>query len=530
MTRHLPAVFALAGIGLAASPTASRQGAAPGARSAIFLSDLSLGVGRTAAGEWHPFEDFRQPSAFEAFLNAIDQEGNGATDLILNGDTFELLQSTRGGCVGPDPALGCTEAEALSRLERVLAAHDTEIRSLGQFSRRQSNHVVFVPGDHDAALLFPAVARRLIAAIDAPRGRVEIAMTGSWQSADLRVRAEHGHQVGFDPHKFPAWPAPFVDRNGRRYLARPWGEQVIQDYFNRYEEQYPIIDNVADKGLGVKYALAAEGVTDAGASTPGLLRYFLLKMSYAQFRLTDYTEGEPPAYDLAGIRAVGPEFLVGSLSGGDPFKPLAALASAAGRLSNVMGEMSDGELIAICDYHRGAVRRAMRRMEQGLSQFSLEGGIVAECPRLATTRGPGFEYFWRSRDVMFRRHLDAVTSHGSGDIDVFVHGHVGVPDRSQALYNQMVPQGFTPVRGAARPVVINGGGWQPTITPRELERRRVDAASYRDLLRSLEPEQLSPCYGFVHVPPYTSSPAPVVRYWRQSPKGSWEAAAACGGV
>jgi len=44
----------------------------------------------------------------------------------------------------------------------VLAAHAGEIADIVAFAKNGDNRVVFVPGDHDAALLFPSVARRVV--------------------------------------------------------------------------------------------------------------------------------------------------------------------------------------------------------------------------------------------------------------------------------------------------------------------------------------------------------------------------------
>ena len=90
-------------------------------------------------------------------------------------------------------------------------------------------------------------------------------------------------------------------------------------------------------------------------------------------------------------------------------------------------------------------------------------------------------------------------------------------------------EGFSPVRGALSPVAINGGAWQRTITPAQLDRIKTERnLSDHDLMRSLQPEDLAPCYGFVHIPPYTDAPAPGVRYWRQAAGGGWALATSCG--
>ncbi len=372
----------------------------PAGRLTVVLGDLHMGIGRDASGAWDPREDFRWAEDLAAFLKVIDAQGRGATDLVLNGDTFELLQDVQQGCAYDDPGLGCTEAEALARFGRVLAAHAPEMAALGAFARSGSNRVVFVPGDHDAALLFPAVARRLVETLRAPRA--EVATSGYWISTDGRIYAEHGHQLDFSADRFDSWPKPFVTRAGRTHLMRPWGEQLVQPFYDRHELAYPIVDNVAEEGAGVKFVLAAEGVADAGDDAPRWLRYFLSKMSWPQFRLDlDGGNAPSPTWDIAKVRGTGPDFLLASVPGDDRFKAIAAKAHEAGRFASLMSGLTDDEIVAICDY-RAAIRRSRRRLERALNQLPGQGPAVTECPRTADTLGPAFEYFWRSRDLTSR--------------------------------------------------------------------------------------------------------------------------------
>lgn len=495
-----------------------------------------MGEGREASGAWNRYEDFRWSAEFAHFLNAIDREGQSSVDLILNGDTFELLQSSLGNCAGSAAGVGCTETEALSRLERVLGAHADDVRALGRFARAGTNRVVFVPGDHDAALLFARVGRRVVRALATPTGRVEVAASGYWASPDGRVYAEHGHQIGSSAHKFDDWPTPFVRRSGRQQLARPWGEAVIQELHNRYELRYPVVDNVAVAGTGVKYAVAAEPA--AVGDLAALVRYLLFTMSWQQFRMElDDGDVRPPTWDLEQVRAQGASFLVTALPDDDRLKPLAEKALAEGRLVKTMEDLSDAEVVALCDY-RGAMRRARRRFEPIVTQFLPRGPVVAECPRTPDSRGSIFDYFWRSRDEMFLGYLETIARRlpDRSRPWVFVHGHTHLPDRSQSAANRIsggllkIPmEGFSPVRGALTPVVINDGAWQRTITPVQLERVASDrGVSERELLASLPPEDLQPCYSFVHIGIANGAPVPVVRYWRQSPTGEWALASACG--
>ena len=529
----LAAVPALAAIMLLAAAEGGARQAGDTQRLVAVAGDLHMGSGRDAAGAWAAGEDFRWADEFERFLEALDAEGGGATDLILNGDTFELAADE---CVRDDPGLGCTEAEALAALERVLAAHTRAIDALAAFARAGANRVVLVPGDHDAALLFPAVRVRAEAALGG--GRAAVAAGGAWVSADGQVFVEHGQQIGWRADRFADWPQPFVERAGRRHLERPWGARTAGALLREHEQRYPVADNFADAGAGLAHALAAAGTADLGAETAGLLRYVLFRMPWQQFRLDlDIGDVEPPAWDLAAVRAQGPPFLVDSLPDDDRFKPLAQRALDAGHLAALMGDLDDEELTAICDY-RAALRRSRRRLERYLTQNDPQGPPVAECPRLPDSRGGQFDYFWRTRDLIYGRRLATVQA-GLPDrgrpIAVYVHGHTQLVDWRQRILlstsqgRPVIVDGFSPVRDALAPVVVNGGAWQRTITPVQYARlQAASGLSDAELMRALRPEHLAPCYSFVQVDPYEGVPAaPRIRYWREAESGEWELAATC---
>ena len=521
-----------------AVPLAAAQGGGS-PRLVAVVADLHMGLGRDADGEWRVEEDFRWGDEFALFLEALDAQGGGATDLVLNGDTFELDRLPDNGCAAGDPALGCTESEALAQVERVLAAHAETVDALAAFAASGSNRVFLVPGEHDAALLFPTVARRVEQAFGAPGTRVTVAAGGSWRSEDGQVYVEHGHQIGWRADRFEAWPEPFVERAGRRHLARPVQARAIDAFFTEHEARYPVIDNFADEGAGLTHGLAAEATTDLGATGPDLLRYVLFRMPWQQFRVDlDAGDVQSPAWDLAAVRAQGPAFLVDSLPNDDRFKPLAQRAQEAGLLTALMDDLGDEELIALCDY-RAAARRARRRFERVLTQFHPQGPPVRECPRLPDSRGGLFDYFWRTRDFVYGGRLEAAQGGApaaSGPIAVFVHNHTHLVDWRQSVLEStrlgrtVIVYGFSPVRDALTPVVINGGPWQRTITPVQFGRLRAEHdLSDAELLRALRPEHLAPCYGFVQIDPYEETPAlPAIRYWRQAEGGGWEVAARCG--
>ena len=141
MRRNILVVLGLIALTIGLAPVAATrtQPSTEAGRRIVVLSDLHMGVGRDPSGAWHPYEDFRWATELELFLRALAAEGEAGTDLILNGDTFELLQADTTECTYEDATLGCTEPAALARLERVLGAHTAEIAALGAFARTGAN-------------------------------------------------------------------------------------------------------------------------------------------------------------------------------------------------------------------------------------------------------------------------------------------------------------------------------------------------------------------------------------------------------
>src|SRR5439155_4965077 len=133
-----------------------------------------------------------------------------------------------------------------------------------------------------------------------------------------------------------------------------------------------------------------------------------------------------------------------------------------------------------------------------------------ECPRTPDTKGPSFEYFWRSRDGMIARRLTEVQRQlprPQIPVVVYVFDHTHLPDLVKGVPGVIellspgdvfVPFGFSPVRRSATPVAINDGAWKRVITPKQLETIKSDHGwSDQELLSGIRLEQLAPCYSFV---------------------------------
>jgi UDP-2,3-diacylglucosamine pyrophosphatase LpxH len=464
------------------------QSRVPG-RGIVVMGDLHMGPGRDAGGRWHPYEDFRWRDEFFAFIGNLNLESGlqGVDiDLVINGDLFELLQSSTAPCA----AAGCTPAEALQRLDTVIKAHAEELEAIGAIATYRDNRVHIIPGDHDAALLLPEVWRRAAAAFGAPAGRVTLATSGVWTSPDGRVHVEHGHQLPISADRFSKWPSPLTTVNGRLHIERPWGEYVLLPFYDRVETRYPIVDNIAEEGVGAKFAAMAEpaAVQDPSA----MLRLLLTKTTWQQFRM-DLDDGDvqAPAWDLPRIRGDLGGFMAASLPSDDPFAPMVKKMSPAD-LSAAGSALSDREIVAICDY-RAAIRRARRRMERVLTQLSGVGAPMPECPRLPDTVGSAFEYYWRSRDQQIVQHVPRAK-----DLDVIVLGHTHLLDRP-----------FRPL-GDEGVAVVTSGAWQRTIHPNDL--KALDAPL----------ESLPPCYSFIQIPAGAGRRTAQARSFRLTDKQLWE--------
>src|ERR1039458_10035150 len=156
-------------------------------------------------------------------------------------------------------------------------------RSLREFAVSGDNRLIIVPGNHDAVLLFPKVAKTLLARIGAPAERASVLAQGYWLSPDQQIYAEHGHQIGEELNRFDGWPRPFIAVKKTQYIQRPWGEQMVQQFYNDYEKKYPVIDNFTDDSIGLGYGFAAEGKVGSFAGGARFFRMALFQMSLQQF-------------------------------------------------------------------------------------------------------------------------------------------------------------------------------------------------------------------------------------------------------
>jgi UDP-2,3-diacylglucosamine pyrophosphatase LpxH len=514
MTSRIPIVtwllFIVLGFGVAGERAAAEDQFSP--RLTVFISDLHLGVGRDPKNltMWHPMEDFRWQDEFSKFLSFLKEKGNGNTDLILNGDTFELWQSLEKDCIYKNADLGCSESEALKRIQHVIRQHQPELTELAAFAKSVNNHIYIIPGNHDAALLFRNVWDEVARAISVP-GKVHLQVNGNWRMPqDGPVYAEHGHQIGKDVNSWKElWPKPFIVANGKTHLKRPWGEKFVQDYYNQFEHKYPIIDNVSEEGVGIEYARAAEGKVATVKHAAEFFNFVFFKVSWNQFAdsLGDKGQEGQPQWNLTAIRARGPEFLSESVPKDHPFFREAQSVVKQKEIRAYFQSLSDDELRTIC----------VKRAQQSVGE---------DCPKIVGSLGAAGEAIGKRLfgDTVLAEHLDNICRNKlrgcvEKPFQTFIYSHTHLAVGS-----------LVPIKDELwRPVVFNTGAWQRTVTPEQL---KVLAGGLKDeeVFQYIQPEDLPKCYSLVIVGALKDHEdqkvEPRLRYWTMQ-DGQWSLQSAC---
>lgn len=488
-------------------------GTPPGSdRLRIFISDTHFGPGKVN-GHWHNFEDARWAQEFAEFLDEMNRMGQGKADLILNGDTFELWQSLDpNDCtVAANKDLGCTQEGALKRLQRVIQFHQSELDAIGKFAKSGDNRVVLVPGNHDAALLFNGVATAVLKAINAPADRVRVAVEGYWLSPDSLIYAEHGQQIGKEVNKFDGWPQPFLEYQGKRYLQRSWGEQFVQRFYNSFEGKYPIIDNISEESIGVKYGLKAEGSAAIPHDMGRFVLFYLTQISWDQLGASLGGSEDHPDWDVPAIRAKGSDFLADSVPQGDAIRNAAVDQTAHGTFGLSTTELADDDIIEICNLRKALIDKAIEEHR---------APAVKACP--LATLGAITQPLLSSRRKIFQKHFDETYDRLSKanrierPFQLFVYSHTHKSD-----------SGFHPLAGSAwDPFVVNTGAWQRTATPEQLSVIQKSHHLDDKNVLTLQPDDLPPCYPVILVSPYRDVPKSKLQFWEKQ-NASWLLGGSC---
>ena len=274
----------------------------------LFLSDLHLSEGQhPQTGQIHRNEDFFHDLAFAQFLAhhvRLSQDESAAEyyqtpwKLVINGDIFDFLQVVslpphQNGVATFDSVdeqgepiqvekklsenekrygLGTTSAEIVWKLEQIAAGHPLFFQALGWFVAHPGNDLVFMKGNHDIEIVWPAVHKKMaqLLAESYMTWRQQLPLSGnesplandaelpevltavsvesslifpeSYLYEENVFFAEHGCQ--HDPaNAFSNFADPRLPHLPE-YIELPAGSLFVRYFFNDVEQVHPFADNM----------------------------------------------------------------------------------------------------------------------------------------------------------------------------------------------------------------------------------------------------------------------------------------------
>lgn len=535
---YMVAAFALLSLNCTASIAQGAEAptAAP-ARTLFFMSDLHMGVGKNMPEKYANQEDFRWHDDLSAWLNEADRSTSSSAELVLLGDIFELWQSSLQVCKGDGATFecettdcrpedngkgfGCTEEQALARVQHAIRQHQKTLDALSAFAQKGQNRLVLVPGNHDAALLLPKVRVAVLNAFKDPgENRVSISKTGYWLSNDKKIYADHGHMYD-RVNKFEGWPQPYETRPSGLVMQQPWGEDMVQHFYNQYEELLPAIDNVSDEIAGAQLGVSVLGASAGRVAAQRFIKFLIIDTTLLQ-KLAflgehdadddDLTLGgtaeEGVKWDFAAIRkGDAGKFLVESM----PVDHLRDVAQDAD-MKIAWADITDDDIATACEQRKVLIEYYQKAEPEHAGKFAT--CVVTGNDTLGYVADKIL-----ARDSRNRRKFLAATGKTVGSqFDVYVYGHT---------HTAVAP--FTQKIASLWDVsVVNDGAFQRTISPQQLEALAGDKSKMGQMFANLTPEGMRPCYSYVRIDPYAANSKPMaeLKWWSFS-KGKWSERSDC---
>jgi hypothetical protein len=411
----------------------------------------------------------------------------------------------------------------------VIDRHNLVFKSLKQFLQKGTNNVTILPGNHDAALVYPTVAQTVLSAIASepvtdtdcrPGRRVCISKKGYWLSEDGLVFADHGH-VFDEANRFRSWPDSRIAKDGETYLERPFGEQMVQRFYNKYEHQFPIVDNLSKESDGVRYIAEVEGFSGAVDAVADFFRFFLFDTSWRQrvaFLGPDDKPVKRPDWDIKKIQdEYDIDFLISSLPFDDKIQRIAKDNKKTIKVKPK--DLPEEEIIAICDY-REQLRKESDKNEPN------------SCPTKSGHLGRLVTEVLGREEINMKEHLlktyrEMWTSDNrTPAFRIYLFGHTHTRYKKNVMVDD---EGGWPI------TVCNTGAFQRVATREQIDsikkcKKARQGANLTDaeVLTKIRIEDLPPCYTFVRIDPYKkeadprrAKPEAKLMYWTLNSNGKW---------
>ncbi len=196
-------------------------------------------------------KQFTFDGLFFDFLQSIVKKADGElVELVLNGDIFDFDSVTH---YPQDPPYRITWLErlrglypqsekSLYKLKRILKHHENWVGALNWFISG-GNRVIFVIGNHDLELHFPAVQEEIMSSLRLSKDEKKRVRFVEWfyiSNSDSLI--EHGNQ--YDPYCLAQDPVhPFIQRYNRVEVRIPFGNLATRYMINGMGFFNPHVDS-----------------------------------------------------------------------------------------------------------------------------------------------------------------------------------------------------------------------------------------------------------------------------------------------
>lgn len=221
-------------------------------RIKLVVSDFHLGRGRVdSEGRLNEREDFHQGDKFVEFVEYYGgrRHYHDDVELIFNGDLFEFLDVYDGDLVTDRE----TVQTALWKLQRMMDGHARVFDALADFASRPGKRITILVGNHDAALLWPAVREEV-----AKRIGGDVRFFDNDYSFGV-VHIAHGHQLEF-LNAFNTRNYDYRDAQGERILRMPPVSRFVMQYISPLKKTRPYINKIRPFRIYLKYAFINDHV------------------------------------------------------------------------------------------------------------------------------------------------------------------------------------------------------------------------------------------------------------------------------
>ncbi|MGE0631724.1 MAG: hypothetical protein AB7O96_04920 [Pseudobdellovibrionaceae bacterium] len=216
----------------------------------LVVSDMHLGKGRrNRDGGTNSLEEFYYGDKFIEFLHyySSGEYRDYEVELIINGDFLNFLQVDYKGHF----LTVLTEPVCLDVMKSILDGHAAVFKAMREFTSKPGRSITYVVGNHDQAMLWPAL-RQLFN--EAAGANVKFKNIVYFFDG---VHIEHGHMHEaanrFDPKKF------FLKKDlPEPILNLPFGSHFFVEFVLRIKQEHPHVDKIRPFSKMLRWAFVNE--------------------------------------------------------------------------------------------------------------------------------------------------------------------------------------------------------------------------------------------------------------------------------